>query len=205
MPPIKPNGTVLISATANASEYGKHGACVITRATLTRPDGTSSSLTPTSAIMREEATATSTPWSGTVAGTPSAGTGTSGKATYTITVASTSGLAGGQYVRSQASGLGGVYQVDTVLSGTQFKIFCAPGELDIATGATVERVTPEGWYRGTVPVLYTDLLDQACDLEIEVDLLTNTTRTSTYPVFTSASSPRKYEILWPEPIQVEVV
>lgn len=205
MPPISPSGQLLVSVTTQAAESGKHGAMQITRATLSRPDGTSTALTPTSTIMREEANATSTPWTGGVVSTPSVTTGTGGKAAYSITVGTTTGLSAGQYVRSTAAGLTGVYQVDAISSGTVLRVFAAPGELDIASGATIERVTPETWYSSTVPVDYDDLQGQVCELKVEIDGLTSASRTSTYPVFTTAVNSRKLETLWPEPFQVTTV
>lgn len=177
MPMLQPGQTGTFRFLQELQESGCHGAVRISSLKLNRSDGTALDLTPADVILREEAKAVSSPVETTVSGAPSfgAGGGTGGKDIYTVSVASASGLAAGNFIRSKAAGKGGVYKIDSI-SGTDVKVFAGTAEMDIENGATIEKVTPEGWYAGQVNVSYANLNGLHCVAEVDIDVLTSADR-----------------------------
>lgn len=182
-----------------AGERGKHGAVRIQRAVLVRQDGTTATKTPGDTILREQATAVSPAVTGTVGSNPtfSSGGGTGGKDVYSVPLGTGEGtdFAQGDFIRS-TTGNGGVYEVDSV-TGDTLKVFAGQNELDIGNGNTIETVTPEGVYGGTVEVSYSDLQGLNGTLEVVVQGLTSSVRNNK-PAVATEFRDRKLDVFWPE-------
>lgn len=190
-------GELLIRVDVN--ETGKHGAVRIKRASLVRRDGTIANKTPGDVILREQAVAAQTPVTGVVGANPtfSSGGGTGGKDVYTVVLGSGegAGFGPGDFIRSQAANLGGVYQIDSINADT-LKVLAASGEMDIANGATVEKVVPEGCYGAAIEVSAGELAGQNGTLEVVIQ--GQSSERGNKPALIASFEERKLEAYWPE-------
>ena len=181
-------------------DTGKHGALIWTEARLYRDEGTSLDKTPADAILREDGRAVSPAVEGAVQSGPtfSGGGGTGGADIYTVPLGTGEGasFSAGDYVRSKTAGKGGIYQIDTIATDT-LSVFAGENEMDIANGDTVEKVTPEGWYKAEVEVTYANLNGKQCYLEYEIDGETSTTRANK-PALSAVANERKNEFVGPQ-------
>ena len=196
---LKSGESVKVAVSGKAPESGKHGAITLTKATLFRSDGTSVDKTPADAILREQGTAVNPAVEGTVQSAPSfsGGGGTGGMDIHSVALNTGEGasFSAGDYVRSKTAGKGAIYQIDTISTDT-LNLFSAENEMDVANGDTIEKVTPEKWYRTSVDVSFADLNGLQCELEYQVDGETSSTRVLK-PAISQAINERTREYVAP--------
>lgn len=166
---VRPGQTTTLTIEAAIGEAGKHGALTITTCELRRSDGSVLDLTPASIILREQGTGGG--GTGTVGSPPSfsAGGGPAGEDVYSVALGTgeASDISVGNYIRSTTANLGGVYKVLAKSSDT-LKLHAGTGEMDIANGHAVEKVTPTGLYVADIDLTYANLNGQDGVLVAEI-------------------------------------
>lgn len=183
-----------VEVTTDPAETGRAGAFVLREAVLD-VDGTPTDLVADESwvmpTMVERAFRHSGAETASVTATPSfsAASGPQGEDAWTVTVDSTVGFNVGDHVRAaeQPDDQGQVYVVLSIPTGTTMKVHGKSDGCDIASGDTLEEVTPTGVYCGTFDLDVDSYLD-AGSPSGALRITAQTVTTGDAPVFDSVET-----------------